>query len=518
MRSLLAVCLGLTLWTVRAEAFQAGSTAVAKDSAKAKPAEDAKPAADEEKPIVTVHGIDVAGRRLEYTATTGFLPIKNSKGETEAKIFYMAYTASPAAKSRPLLFSFNGGPGSSSVWLHLGALGPRIVVIPDDATFPAPPYKLEDNPHTWLDQCDIVFIDPVGTGYSRASKPELNQKFHGLRGDIESVGEFIRLYLTRNDRWTSPLYVVGESYGTTRAAGLSNHLLGRGIALSGVILISTVLDFQTLDFGKGNDLPYVVYLPTYTATAWYHRKLATDLQADLRKTLAEAEAWAEGDYRLALAKGDALSDSERKDAVAKLARYSGLRPEFVDQCNLRIDQGQFCKELLRGEKRSVGRLDSRYKGIDAVAAGESPDRDPSMTAIRPPYTSTFADYVRSELGYKSDVTYHILGSEEIGRWDWGPSGRGYPETSSALRDALSQNTALKVLVCSGYYDLATPYKGTAEVLAHMGLDATLRKNISNKYYEAGHMMYVHSGSLKALKRDFAEFIDATKPKSGVTAR
>ncbi len=471
------------------------------------------PEKDDGAPAITKHELNLDGKTLKYTATAGTLPIRDgSKNEIEARIFYVAYTKDDAGEKskRPLMFSFNGGPGSASVWLHMGALGPRRVDMPSDAEFARPPFKLVDNESTWLDAVDLVFIDPVGTGFSRAVKPELNAKFHGVKGDIDSVGEFIRLYLTREDRWESPLFLVGESYGTTRAAGLSDHLVEKGIALNGIVLVSSVLDFQTVQFGRGNDLPYVLFLPTYTATAWYHKKLGDNLQKDLKATIAEATKWAEGGYARALARGDRLTGAERAEVVAKLARYTGLSPEVIDRSNLRIEIQHFCKELLREEGKTVGRLDSRYKGSDADQNGGSPEGDPSMAAIRPPYTSTFQTYLRNELQYKTDLPYNILG-EGVGRWEWGVQGRGgYPETSSALRDAMAKNPFMKVLVGQGYYDLATPFAAIEDTLAHMKLDKAMRGKIATEYYEAGHMMYLHDPSLKKLKADAAKFVEGAK--------
>src|SRR6266513_1245756 len=281
----------------------------------------------EESPVITKHEIRVGGRTLRYTATTGMMPIKSRDGETEARMFFMAYTLDDGGLRgrRPLTFSFNGGPGSASVWLHLGAIGPKRVPMNADGTMPAPPYQLVDNEFTWLDQTDLVFIDPVGTGYSRAVRPELASKFFCLQGDIESVGEFIRMYLTRYERWTSPLFLAGESYGTTRASALSGYLIDRGIAFNGIILISTVMNFETTNFAPGNDQPYVMFLPSYAATAWYHKKLPGDLQKkSVQQVVAEAEKWAATDYTLALERGDRLAAQERQDTIAKLSRYTGL--------------------------------------------------------------------------------------------------------------------------------------------------------------------------------------------------
>lgn len=495
--------------------------AKADESAKAKEAEKkddtkGKTATDEE-PVVTHHHIRLDGEELKYTATAGMMPIKDAKGETEARIFFMAYTrddAGPAA-SRPLLFSFNGGPGSSSVWLHLGALGPRRVETPDDPTIPAPPYKLVDNGATWLDRADLVFIDPVGTGYSRAAKPELNAKFHSLRGDIDSVGEFVRMYLTRYNRWSSPLYVIGESYGTTRAAGLAGHLVDQGIAFNGVILVSCALDFQGIFFSANNDQPYVNYLPSYAASAWYHKKLPDELQRlGLRDLLKEVEGWVDREYVAILARGDRLTEEERRQAAQRLARYTGLKAEDIEDHNLRIGMSFFNRELLKSEHRSIGRFDSRYKGIEnrgpSGGRGPGPSHDPSYDAVLAPYTSTFNHYVREELGYRSDAPYYILGGG-VGRWDF-QTEMGYPSTTSQLRDAMTQNPHMKVLIASGYFDLATPYRAVEHALAGLGLDPVLRKNLGVEYYEAGHMMYLHAPSLHELKRDGTAFIEKALKK------
>ncbi|MET0623846.1 MAG: peptidase S10 [Pyrinomonadaceae bacterium] len=472
------------------------------------------PAMTDGPPSVTKHEIRVGSRTLRYTVTTGVMPLRSAAGETEARIFYMAYTldgAGPSAQ-RPLMFSFNGGPGSSSVWLHLGALGPRRVQMLEDGAMPPPPFRLVDNEHTWLDFTDLVFIDPVGTGYSRAARPDLAARYFGLQGDIQSVGEFIRLYLVRNQRWTSPLYLVGESYGTTRASGLSGYLIERGIAFNGVLLVSTIMNFQTARFASGNDLPYTLFLPTYSAIAWYHKRLPPDVQSrGLRQLLDEVERWAATDYTVALAKGDRLTPAERQEVIDRLNRYTGLDKRFIDNSDLRIEIQRFDKELLRDQKRTVGRLDGRFKGIDDLAVTERPDFDPSMAAIRPPYTATFNQYVRSELGFRSDLEYYILGGG-IGRWDFG-SDNAYTDTSDALRSAFNKNPYMRLFVASGYYDLATPYFAAEYTLRHMGLDPTLRANVTTTFYEAGHMMYIDQTSLAQLKRDAAAFVqNAAAPR------
>ena len=303
---------------------KAQSPAKTKAEEPAKEKEKAKTSTDEE-PVITHHRLSVDGKELAYTATAGLMPLKDPKGDVEARIFFVAYTldnANPTAR-RPVMFSFNGGPGSASVWLHLGALGPRRVALPEEPTIPTPPFRLVDNEATWLDRTDLVFIDPVGTGFSRAAKPELNSKFHAVRGDITSVGEFVRMYLSRYDRWASPLFLIGESYGTTRAAGLAGHLVDQGIAFNGLVLVSCALDFQGFVFNAGNDLPFLTYLPSYTASAWYHKKLPPDLQqVDLPAVLKEVEQSADREYASILARGDRLTDIERREAAAKLARYT----------------------------------------------------------------------------------------------------------------------------------------------------------------------------------------------------
>lgn len=482
--------------------------AQARVSDSVKPAPAVAPGA-EEKPVVTKHQITAGGKVLRYTVTAGLMPIKNDQGTTEAQMFYMAYTldgAEPGA--RPLMFSFNGGPGSSSVWLHLGALGPRRVKMENDGWMPAAPYQLVDNEQTWLEFTDLVFIDPVGTGFSRAATPELGRKFWGLDGDVRSVGDFIRLYLSRQGRWSSPLYIVGESYGTTRAAALSEHLVNRGIALNGVVLVSTILNFGTARFGTGNDLPYALFVPTYTATAWYHQRLAPELQANLRRTLTEVEGWVTNEFLVTLAKGDKLGADERRTAAEKLARYTGLSLTFVEQSNLRIELGRFTAELLRDQGRTVGRLDSRFTGVNGLVGSERPDFDPSMAAIRPPYTATFNDYVRRELGYANDLEYYILGGGIGTPWNFG-SDNEYVDVGERLRSAWARNPHMRLFVAFGYYDAATPYYAAEYSLSHLRLPTEFRAKVATGYYEAGHMMYIHVPSLGKLASDVRGFV--TRP-------
>ncbi len=461
----------------------------------------------DEPPVVTKHRVTVAGRQLDYTVTTGYMPLKNAvSGDIEARMFFMAYTLDGAPAGRPLTFSFNGGPGSSSVWLHLGALGPKRIKMLDDGMMPPPPYEMEDNQQTWFTETDLVFIDPIGTGFSRAARPELAARYFGVNGDIESVGDFIRMYLSRNERWMSPLFVVGESYGTTRAAGLSDHLFGRGIALNGIMLVSAVLNFQTIRFANNNDLPLVLILPSYATTAWYHKKLSPAMQSKTVEQVAqEARQFASTEYATAMMRIDSLTDRERDALATKYSALTGLSKDFIERNNFRVELGEFNKELLRNERRTTGRLDSRFKGIDRDSAGSGPDTDPSMNAIRPPYTAAFNQYVRGDLGFKTDTEYYILGGGITAPWNYNVTNQ-YADTSVSMKDALAKNPYMKVWVAQGYYDMATPFYAAEYTISALNLDPALKKNISWTYYESGHMMYIEKGSLKKLKDDATAFI------------
>lgn len=482
--------------------------------AKTKAAEKTEETMDEagkEKVVDTTHSITVEGKKLEYRARAGTILLKEEDGKAKASIFYVAYTKLGVKDpcSRPITFSFNGGPGSSSVWLHLGILGPRRVLLDEEGMPLPPPYRLVDNEYSILDRTDLVFIDPVSTGYSRAAEEGNAKEFHGVEGDIESVGKFIRLYTTRHKRWTSPKYLIGESYGTTRAAGLAGHLQeSLGMYLNGIMLISCVIDFQTISFNDGNDLPYALYLPSYTASAWYHKKLSPELQADLGRTLKEAEAFARDEYFPALMKGSALSDQDMERLATNLAGYTGLSVDYIKRSNLKVPIWRFVKELLRDEKRTVGRFDSRYKGMDRDAAGDRAEYDPSYTALHGLFTATLYDYLRAELKYESDLPYEIL-SPRVWPWNYGSYQNRYLSFSETLREAMTTNPNLKVFVGSGYFDLATPWYATDYTFDRLGLDPSLRDHVTMKYYDAGHMMYVHKPSLVQMKADLAEFIEAS---------
>jgi carboxypeptidase C (cathepsin A) len=472
------------------------------------------PSPIQEETATTRHSVRVGEVEVRYTATAGTLLLREEVGTPKASIFYVAYTRDwdGDRSERPLTFAFNGGPGSSSVWLHLGLLGPRRVRMGDAPTPPPPPYRLVENAHTLLDATDLVFIDPVTTGYSREAPDEEQGAFHGFEQDIASVGDFIRLYTTRARRWASPKFVIGESYGTTRAAGLSGYLQKRhGLYLNGVMLISTVLNFLGYRFDPGNDLPYLLFLPTYAATAWYHHRLPEAVQQrDLRDLLDEVEAFALGDYALALLQGASLPAATREDVIARLARYTGLSPRYLAQTNMRIEIHRFAKELLRDQRRTVGRLDSRFTGMERDAAGEKLAFDPSYAAIQGPYTALLNHYVRNALAFKSDLPYEVL-TDRVHPWDYGKHQNQYVNVAATLRQAMCQNPHLKVFVANGYYDLATPYLATAYTFDHMDLEPELRDNISMAHYASGHMMYIHEPSLAQLKEDLAAFLHAAVP-------
>lgn len=489
----------------------ADKTAEKKDDKKEEKKDEKKP---EEKVVQSKHSVKIGGQEIKYTASAGTILLKLEDGTPKASVFYIAYTKDDPGDvtKRPVTFTFNGGPGSASLWLHLGAFGPRRVEMGDAGSLPPPPYKLVDNEYSLLDQTDLVFIDPVSTGYSRAVPGEAPKQFHGIREDVESVGDFIRLYATRNKRWTSPKFLAGESYGTTRAAGLSGYLQQRyGMYLNGIVLISSILNFQTAEFDTGNDLPYILYLPTYTAIAWYHKKLPADLQqGGLEKAVQESREFAAHEYTDALMNGDTLPAGRRAEIAQKLSRLTGLSPDYLQRSNLRIEIMRFDKELLRDQRRTVGRLDGRFTGIDEDAAGAQPDYDPSLAAIVGPYTATFHDYVRGDLKFESDLFYEYL-TGRVRPWNYEPYENRYVNVAETLRQAMTQNPFLRVFVAKGYYDLATPFFAAEYTFDHLSLDESLRGHLSGGYYEAGHMMYAHLPSLAKLKQDVAKFMqDAQK--------
>ncbi len=488
------------------------------DDAVKKPADDTPPPPHHEEGVSTTsHVVTIGEVEVAYTATASRTILREEEGKKQASFFSVAYTRDgiedPA--TRPIVFCFNGGPGSSSVWLHLGAFGPRRVLLDDNGMAGPPPGRLVGNEHALLDVADVVFIDPVGTGYSRAIPDEELKQYMHFKRDIETVGEFIRIYLTRHERWGSPKFLAGESYGTTRSAGLAAHLFKRhGIAFNGLILISSILNFQTAGFDsktwtfeRGNDLPYPLFLPTYAAAAWHHGRLSDSYQQrPLRELLDEVEAFAAGAYTLALFQGDGLEPGRRSKIARKLAAYTGLSVDYVQRYDLRIEILRFCKELLREERRTIGRIDARYTGIDRFVDGDTVESDPSIDATMGLYTSALNDYVRRELGYESELPYEILSEKVHESWDYEDFKNAHVDVSEALRETISRNPSTRVFVASGYYDLATPHFASEYTFSHLGLDPSLRGNVELEYYEAGHMMYVHAPSRARLAADVKGFI------------
>jgi carboxypeptidase C (cathepsin A) len=460
----------------------------------------------EAKTSATSHTIDLPSGPLKYTAHAGYLPISNANNEVQANMFYVSYTKDGAdPKTRPVMFGFNGGPGSSTVWLHMGVMGPKMANFTKDGSLPKPPYEAVVNRDTWLEDADIVCIDAPATGLSRLVSASDRQYF-GVQPDIAAFGEFIRTYLTKYNRWRSPLFIAGESYGGIRAGGLCKWLLDNGIALSGVIVVSGTMNYQNLNFGRGNDQGYVSFLPTYAATAWYHKKLNARLQRSLEATVNEARKFVEEEYVVALNKGDALTPAEKQRVAKRIAELTGLSETFVMQTNLRIRSGSFFKELLRDRGQIIGRLDGRLLGTDALDIGNGPEYDPSSVALTPPYVSSLYDYLQRELNFPVERKYNIYGS--VQPWDFG-SGNGFADTSEQFRQCMNQNPHMKVLMTCGYFDMACPFYGMEYTVNHIDLKPELRKNIEFTYYEAGHMMYIEEGQRRKLKQDVASFIART---------
>ena len=458
------------------------------------------------KPVLTTNTVTIAGESVKYMAETGMLPILKEDGTSRASIFYVAYTRLGKTKAgkRPLTFCFNGGPGSSSIWLHLGALGPRRVKMNPDGTLPPPPFGLVDNEYSILNASDLVFIDPVATGFSRATKDEKPDQFFGVKGDLESVGEFIRLWTTRHDRWLSPKYIIGESYGTFRAAGLADYLSSHsGMYLNGMILLSGLLDWATIDNEPGNDVPYPLSLPAYTAAAHFHKKLPLDLQNNLEKALAESRAFAKGDYAAALHKGDSLSADEHKKVATELARLTGLKPQVIEDNNLRIDQGVFRKQLLHDEGLILGGYDARITGRDDDPASPFPDFDPSDAAVVGPFSAAMNAYVRGELKFEDDLPYATIAEVQPWKYD---AHNSYPASADKLASAMNQNPYMKILVLGGRCDLVCPIDTAHYSIDHMALDANYRTNVTYVQFDAGHMMYINLPDLQKLQPVVEKFL------------
>jgi carboxypeptidase C (cathepsin A) len=525
--------------------FTAVSPLYAQTPPQPTPTQPPKPAKPEEKaeefqtapPITTEHALTLAGgKTLKYKAIAGYLlltdtgkpdvssdapgkeetapekpkekPVDPAKGKPKAQVFYVAYLATEVGDpvNRPVTFVFNGGPGSSAVWLHLGGIGPKRVLLSDRGEALPPPAKLVDNESSWLERTDLVFVDPVPSGYSRPAPGENPRQFFGYREDIQHVGDFIRLWTTRNNRWASPRFLAGESYGTTRAAGLGDYLQDRyAMSLNGIILIGSVLNFQTTEMSHGNDVPYPLYLPSYASAAWYHKKLAPDLQQlTLPELLKRVEEFAANVYLIALAKGDSLSPEDQQAIANQLARFTSLDPAYLLQEHLREPDERFFSDLLQKENRSIGRYDSRFTGIRYYPGTDRDDFDPSDLAVDGPITSAFYDYVRRDLKYESDLPYERLA--EVHPWLF--SRDRYLDVAENLRKIMSRNPYLKVMVCCGYYDLATPYFAAVNVTRSMNLDPSIRHNLQVQFYESGHMLYIDTLARKKLRQDFDQFVDS----------
>ncbi len=458
------------------------------------------------KPVLVTNIVRIAGEKVTYRAETGMLPILQPDGTSRASIFYVAYIRLdiPDKTRRPVMFCFNGGPGSASVWLHLGALGPRRVLMNPDGSLPPPPFSLVDNQYSILNQSDLVFIDPVATGFSRVTKDHKAAEFFGDDPDLQSVGEFIRLWTTRQERWLSPKYLCGESYGVFRAAGLADFLKARyGMYLNGLVLVSGVLDFATISGDSGNDLPYPLILPAYTAAAFYHHKLPPDLQGDLTGALAESRAFAGNEFTSDLLKGTSLAPGEREKAVRELSRLTGLKPQVIEDNNLRVDPGVFRKQLLHDEGLILGAYDARLTGRDGDPASPEPDFDPSSAAVMGPFSACMNAYVRSELNFKDDLPYELLAG--VQPWNYGASN-AYADASPRLAEVMNENPYLKILVFGGRCDLVCPIDTIKHSLNHMPLAPEQRKQIQFAEFDAGHMMYINLPDLVKIQKVLSAFI------------
>lgn len=457
--------------------------------------------AEEPKLSVTHHQITLDGKPIDYTATAGLMPMKDESGKVKANIFFVAYDTHAADPSaRPLTFLFNGGPGSAAIWLHMGGAGPKTIDMDDQSLPVGPPFKLVDNQATWMRASDLVFIDPVSTGFSRPAPGEDARQFHGLQPDVESVAEFIRVYMTKYRRWGSPIYLAGESYGTTRASAMAGYLADRyGIAVNGITLISSVLDFKTLEASPSNDLPYEMYLPSFAAVAWYHKRLSPEYQADLNKTIDAAEKFAVDEYAPALLKGAAITADERAHLIKQIAAFTGLSEDMVDRDNLRVGPGQFEKQLLGDGHQIIGRYDGRITGYDADASRNFPGYDPSFTRYLSAYTSAFNQYVRQDLNYDSELPYEALTNVQ-------PWSMDDVYVIDDLQSAMLQNPHLRVEFFSGYFDLATPFFSADYTINRMQLSPQTRANLTHLYFPSGHMIYHHRESARRMADTIGKFV------------
>lgn len=485
----------------------------AQEAPKAEAKPDAAKPAPTEKSSITDHTIQIGGQTIAYTATAGTILLKDDKGEPAASVFYTAYTRSGAgdAGARPVTFIYNGGPGGSSAPQHMGAFGPKRVVTLDAGPTPPSPYKMVDNAAgCLLGVTDEVFIDPVGTGFSKAVGKAEDKQFWGIDEDVNSLAQFVASYVTRNNRWNSPKFLIGESYGTFRNAALVNRLQSQGMDFNGVVMISTVLDTRTLAFGPGDDLPYILYLPSYAAAAWYH-KVLKDRPADLEAFLKEARQFAGGEYAQALQKGAKLEPAEKAHVLKELARFTGLSEDYIAKADLRVSSPQFMAELQRSKGLVTGRLDARFSGYAFDRLGEQAEYDPLSTAVFGAFVASFNRYIREDLKFGQDLDYKLLNEQAGGSWNWKRKNQdaGFPVAPNVegdLTQAIVSNPHLRVEVENGYYDFATPFFGSEYTMDHLALPDKLRGNIQMKYYNAGHMMYLHEADLEQLRGNISAFI------------
>jgi carboxypeptidase C (cathepsin A) len=501
-----AVLLGGLAWTVRLAAADSTATNAPATNAPATKTDLAAIPDPSHHPVLITNTVTIAGESVTYTAETGMLPVLKPDGSSRASVFYVAYTRQDVTNSaaRPVTFCFNGGPGSASVWLHLGALGPRRAKMNADGSQPPPPFQVVDNEYSVLNASDLVFIDPVATGFSRAVKDDKPEDFFSDTADLDSVGEFIRLWTTRHERWLSPKFLCGESYGVFRAAGLADHLRGRyGLYLNGLILVSGVLDFATISGGTGNDLPYPLILPAYTAAAHFHQRLPADLQADLTKALAEARTFARGEYTSALEAGASLSPAEHARIVTELARLTGLTPQVIEDNRLRVEPGVFRKQLLHDQGLILGAYDARLTGRDGDPSDPNAEFDPSSAAVMGPFSAAMNAYVRGELKFEDDLPYELLAG--VQPWNYG-APNSYPNASDRLASVMDQNPYLKILVCGGRCDLVCPIDTVRHSLDHLPMADTYRTNITYAEFDAGHMMYINQPDLQKLQGVIEKFV------------
>lgn len=467
-----------------------------------------KPKSPPKEPVSRDASVTIDGKEIEYTATTSEIALRDAKGEETARVFHVSYTKKGVRdySKRPVVFAFNGGPGSSAIWLHLGALGPRIIPTSEDGTTAlTPPIKAQENPFSILDVADLVFIDPVSTGLSRSTDKDKAKDFHGVKEDLDSMADFLRLWVTNNKRWSSPKYILGESYGALRAAGLSDKVQQRyGMQLNGVILLSGLLDYRTLSPSQGNDLAYISFLPSLTATAHFHGKLSGDRDALVKA----ATEWAEGPYRMALHKGHTLDPKKKQQIAEKLSSFTSLPTEWIVTNHLRISPSKFRKELLRAEGKVLGRFDGRVAWNSMDSSSSYPYYDPSYSVVYGPIATAMLDYLSTGLGWKDERVYEVL-TGKVHPWNW-DAENSYVNMSQPLSKALMHNPNLRVLVQCGYTDLATPASGILYSINHMLLPADQRAKISTVWYEAGHMFYLNQPDLEKMRTDLVKFITVEK--------